>query len=247
MPRPALEPPTPDGSAGLRLAPLDTSVDSHLQIKEVVYRRLVRAIVELELEPGRQLRERQLAEQMGVSKTPIREAIVRLEKEGLVTVAPYRGAIVRGYSHGDVREIYELRELLEGFCARRAAMQITESDETDLRANVRRSRALLDQGTTDDIPALFDEFDRILYRQAAGHRIGGLLVELDLHLERLGNLTVGVPGRLDASVRQHEEIVTEITKRDPVGAEAACREHIRSVFADLINALPEQLTRTPIA
>ena len=247
MPRPALEPPTPDGSPGLRLAPLDTSVDSHLQIKEVVYRRLVRAIVELELEPGRQLRERQLAEQMGVSKTPIREAIVRLEKEGLVTVAPYRGAIVRGYSHSDVREIYELRELLEGFCARRAAMQINESDETDLRANVRRSRALLDQGETDDIPALFDEFDRILYRQAAGHRIGGLLVELDLHLERLGNLTVGVPGRLDASVRQHEEIVTAITKRDPGGAEAACREHIRSVFADLINALPEQLTRTPLA
>ena len=83
--------------------------------------------------------------------------------------------------------------------------------------------------------------------QAAGHRIGGLLVELDLHLERLGNLTVGVPGRLDASVRQHEEIVTAITKRDPGAAEAACREHIRSVFADLINALPEQLTRTPTA
>jgi DNA-binding GntR family transcriptional regulator len=238
MPRPTLEPPPASGPNGLRLPPPDAAADSHLQIKEMVYRRLVRAIVELELEPGQQLRERQLAEQMGVSKTPIREALVRLEKEGLVTVAPYRGAIVRGYSQTDIREIYELRELLEGFCARRAAMQINEADETDLRTNVRRSRLLLDQGTTDEIPALFDDFDRILYRQAAGHRIGGLLVELDLHLERLGNLTVGVPGRLDASVRQHEEIVTAITKRDPIAAEAACREHIRSVFADLVNALP---------
>jgi DNA-binding GntR family transcriptional regulator len=239
MPRPTVEPPPSRGPNGLRLTPPDAAPDSHLQIKEVVYRRLVRAIVELELEPGQQLRERQLAEQMGVSKTPIREALVRLEKEGLVTVAPYRGAIVRGYSHGDIREIYELRELLEGFCARRAAMQIGESDEAELRTNVRRSRTLLDQGTTDEIPGLFDEFDRILYRQAASHRIGGLLIELDLHLERLGNLTVGVPGRLDASVRQHEEIVMAITKRDPIGAEAACREHIRSVFADLVNALPE--------
>ena len=213
--------------------------DPRLQIKEVVYRRLVRAIVELRLRPGQQLRERQLSEQMGVSKTPIREALVRLEKEGLVTVAPYRGAIVRGYTHTDVREIYELRELLEGFCARRAAMQIDEADEAALRANVRRSRQLADVGSSDDLPALFDAFDRLLYRQAAGHRIGTLLAELELHLERLGNMTVGVPGRLDASVQQHGAIVHAIVKREPAEAEAACRAHIRSVFADLISELPE--------
>jgi DNA-binding GntR family transcriptional regulator len=227
-----------DGSPTLRISAADADPQSHLQIKEVVYRRLVRAIVELELRPGEQLRERQLAEQMKVSKTPIREALVRLEKEGLVTVAPYRGAIVRGYSHADVREIYELRELLEGFCARHAAMRINDADEAELRANVRRSRALLDADASVDLPPLFDEFDRILYRQAAGHRIGVLLVELDLHLERLGNLTVGVPGRLDASVQQHESIVLAIVKRDPVAAEKACRDHIRSVYADLIHELP---------
>lgn len=226
-------------STGEPLPPSGAGDGAHLQIKEVVYRRLVRAIVELRLEPGVQLRERQLAEQMGVSKTPIREALVRLEKEGLVTVTPYRSAIVRGYAHADIREIYELRELLEGFCARRAAMRISDADEAALRDNTRRSRGLLAGGTPDGIPALFDEFDRILYRQAAGHRIGGLLAELDLHLERLGNLTVGVPGRLDASIRQHEEIVTAIVKRDAVAAEAACREHIRSVFADLVNAIPD--------
>jgi GntR family transcriptional regulator, rspAB operon transcriptional repressor len=228
-----------DVTRTLRVSLEDSDPDNHLQIKEIVYRRLVRAIVELELRPGQQLRERQLAEQLGVSKTPIREAFVRLEKEGLVTIAPYRGAIVRGYTPADIREIYELRELLEGFCARRAAMQINDADEADLRGNVRRSRALLESGSTEDIPALFDQFDRILYRQAAGHRIGGLLVELDLHLERLGYLTIDVPGRLDASVQQHEQILLAITKRDPVAAEAACREHIRSVFADLISGLPE--------
>ncbi|HEY0187499.1 MAG TPA: GntR family transcriptional regulator [Cellulomonas sp.] len=231
---------TTDGTgASPRTLRIDTDDDlaSHLQVKEVVYRRLVRAIVELELRPGQQLRERQLAEQMGVSKTPIREALVRLEKEGLVTVAPYRGAIVRGYTQGDVREIYELRELLEGWCARTAAMRMADGDESDLRGNVRESRQALDDGEPERLPALFDEFDRILARPAAGHRIGDLLVELTLHLERLGNLTVGVPGRLDASVRQHEAILHAITTRDPAGAEAACREHIRSVYADLVNEL----------
>ncbi|WP_166462692.1 GntR family transcriptional regulator [Amycolatopsis acidicola] len=228
-----------DSLAGY-LAVVSPEGDAPVQIKEVVYRRLMRAIVELRLGPGQQLRERQLAEQMGVSKTPIREALVRLEKEGMVTVAPYRGAIVRGYTHTDVREIYELRELLEGFCARRAAMRIDDADEAALRANVRRSRQLLDSGETGDLPALFDDFDRLLYRQAAGHRIGALLAELELHLERLGNMTVGVPGRLDASVHQHEAIVRAIVRREPAEAEQACRDHIRSVFADLINELPEQ-------
>ena len=209
-----------------------------VQVKEIVYRRLVRAIVELRLHPGEQLRERRLAEQMGVSKTPIREALVRLEKEGLVTVAPYRGAIVRGYTHRDIREIYELRELLEGFCARYAAMRVSDADEADLRANVHRSRALLAAGATDELPAVFDEFGRILHRQAVGHRIGHLLAELRLHLERLSNLTVTVPGRLDASVRQHEAIVLAVVKRDPAGAEHACREHVRSVYADLLAELP---------
>lgn len=213
--------------------------DGHLQIKEVVYRRLVRAIVDLQLQPGQQLRERQLAERMNVSKTPIREVLVRLEKEGLVTVAPYRGAIVRGYTTADIREIYELRELLEGFCARRAAMQISDADEAELRGNVRRSRDLLDSGTLEELPALFDEFDRILYRQAAGHRIGKLLAEQELHLERLGNLTVEVPGRLDTSVQQHEAIVHAIVMRDAATAETACRDHIRSVYADLIKEMPE--------
>lgn len=217
----------------------ETDPEGHLQIKEVVYRQLLRAIVSMELRPGQQLRERQLAELMDVSKTPIREVLVRLEKEGLVTVAPYRGAIVRGYTNSDIREIYELRELLEGFCARRAAMQISEADEAELRGNVRRSRELLNVGTVDELPALFDEFDRILYRQAAGHRIGKQLAELDLHLERLGHLTVKVPGRLDTSVQQHESIVHAIVMRDPVAAEAACREHVRSVYADLINDIPE--------
>jgi DNA-binding GntR family transcriptional regulator len=217
----------------------ESGPDGHLQIKEVVYRRLVRAIVELQLRPGQQLRERQLAEQMEVSKTPIREVLVRLEKEGLVTVTPYRGAIVRGYTNTDIREIYELRELLEGFCARRAAMQISEADEAELRANVRRSRELLGAGNLDELPTLFDDFDRILYRQTADHRIGKMLADLDLHLERLGNLTVDVPGRLDTSVQQHEAIVHAIVMRDPAAAEAVCRDHVRSVFADLINEMPE--------
>ncbi|CAN5223770.1 GntR family transcriptional regulator [soil metagenome] len=229
-----------DALSSLRpISKVESDFEGHMQIKDVVYRRLVDAIVDLRLRPGQQLRERQLAEQMGVSKTPIREVLVRLEKEGLVTVAPYRGAIVRGYTNSDIREIYELRELLEGFCARRAAMQISDTDEAELRQNVRTSRELLSRGELTDIPKLFDTFDLILYRQASGHRIGNMLAELELHLERLGHLTVELPGRIDTSVQQHEAIVHAIVMREPTTAEAACRQHVRSVYVDLINKIPE--------
>ena len=82
-----------------------------------MYEELKSAIVDLRLAPGDPLREAALAEQLGVSKTPIREALTRLEQEGLVETTSFKGAVVSGYSRQDLIEIYELRELLENAAA----------------------------------------------------------------------------------------------------------------------------------
>jgi len=103
-------------------APLDGV--EHRQLKDSVYLKLRQEIVSARLPPGYLLREAELAARFGVSKTPLREAFVRLEKDGFVEIAPYRSAVVAGYSRQDLREIYEVRELLEGLCAREAALNI---------------------------------------------------------------------------------------------------------------------------
>src|SRR5580693_8311181 len=111
----------------------------HRQLKDSVYHRLREQIVSAELPPGYVLREAELAARFGVSKTPLREAFVRLEKDGFVAIPPYRSAVVGGYSRQDLREIYEVRELLEGLCAREAALNIATEDLAALSRIVRGS------------------------------------------------------------------------------------------------------------
>lgn len=216
----------------------DLDNDDRPQVKERVYQRLVRALSDHELVPGTHLKERDLAESMGVSKTPVREALVRMEKEGLVIISPYRGAVVRTLTRQDLREVYELRELLEGFCARRAAAATVDTDEQLLRANVRATAEALDAGSTERVGELLEEFDRILHRQAEGHRIGDLLAGLEAQLCLFGRMTFRAPGRLESSLEQHTQILRAITMRDGDLAEDACRRHVRSVYAELMEQLP---------
>src|ERR1700683_5465287 len=96
----------------------------HRQLKDAVYLQLRDDIISGALPAGAVLREVELVARFGVSKTPLRDALVRLQKDGFVDIPPYRSAVVTGYSDTDLREIYELRELLEGACARQAALHI---------------------------------------------------------------------------------------------------------------------------
>lgn len=212
----------------------------HRQLKDSVYLKLRQEIVTATLPPGYVLREAELAARFGVSKTPLREAFVRLEKDGFVQIAPYRSAVVAGYSRQDLREIYEVRELLEGLCAREAAVNIATEDLAALSRIVRDSAAALDEGDTKRLAALLDEFDVLLYAQSKNSRITAMLDNIRDHVTRIGRLTVAIPGRLGTSVQEHQAIYEAIVQRDGQRAETLMRQHILSVMADqLANIDPD--------
>lgn len=208
-----------------------------LQLKEVAYERLREAIVNLSLPPGTQLKEASLAKHLGISKTPIREALVRLEGEGLVEVEPYRGATVRGYSEEDLKEIFELRGLLEGFSAARAAEIADEGWRDRLVANISDSREALAKGQSDRLANLLKEFDELLQDCTDNPRIRELLEQIQSHVERIGWLTVSIPGRLEESVEQHVTIADAILAGRVRTAEMAMRSHITSVMRAQIAAM----------
>src|SRR5207247_11200915 len=93
------------------------------------------AIIEGRLAPGQRLKEEELARELGISRTPVREALLMLQAEGLVDAAPNRGAVVRSHDADDLEDLYQLRALLEGYAARRAAAHISETAVADLRAS----------------------------------------------------------------------------------------------------------------
>jgi len=208
------------------------------QIKDLVYERLIEAVVRQEILPGTHLKERDLAESMGVSKTPIREALVRMQKERLVDIAPYRGAVVRAITVADLRELYDLRELFEGFCARRAAMTFDDAQQERLRRNLHASRQAITAADLNGAAPLLQEFDETLHEAARGHRIGAMLVDLQTQLGLLGRVASRAQGRFEASLAEHAAILHAVVTRAPDEAERSCRRHIRSVYADLLDQMP---------
>jgi DNA-binding GntR family transcriptional regulator len=207
------------------------------KVTDWVYEELKSAIVDLRLAPGDPLREATLADQLGVSKTPIREALTRLEQEGLVETTSFKGAVVTGYSRQDLLEIYELRELLENAAARTAAESMADADRDRLDRICRESRKLKKNHDAVGLAALISAFDDVLFEQVRNSRIRALIENLRAHLTRIGHLTAEIPGRIEASVDEHEKIVQAIAARDPELAERQMREHIRSVRDDQLRAL----------
>src|SRR5215471_836683 len=199
------------------------------KVTDWVYEELKAAIVGLRLAPGDPLREATLAEQLGVSKTPIREALTRLEQEGLVETTSFKGAVVSGYSRQDLIEIYELRELLENAAARAAAESMPDADRDRLRRICQESRKLTKGGDAAGLAALISAFDDVLFDQVRNSRIRALIENLRAHLTRIGHLTAEIPGRIGASVDEHEKILEPIAARNPVLSERRMSQHTRRV------------------
>src|SRR5207253_6186016 len=145
-PRPALGP----GLHIVCLAPLAKTFSEGAPLvrnASVAATELIReAIVDGRLEPGRRLKEEELARELGISRTPVREALLVLQSEGLVAAEPNRGATVRSHDAEDLDDLYQLRALLEGYAARRAATRIAEEALGELAASCERLATLVDGG-----------------------------------------------------------------------------------------------------
>jgi DNA-binding GntR family transcriptional regulator len=213
------------------------------KVTDWVYEELKKAIVELRLPPGEPLREASLAERLGVSKTPIREALTRLEREGLVETTSFKGAVVTGYAREDLIEIYELRELLENLAVRAAAGSMDDVGRAQLGRVGRESRKLAKAANPAKLTELLSEFDALVFAQIHNRRIRALIENLQAHLTRIGQLTTVIPGRIQASVTEHEKIIEAIAAHDPDLAERLMSEHIRSVRDDQLQALDEAARR----
>jgi len=210
---------------------------------DAVYEQLKTAIVELRIPPGAPLREADIAQGLSVSKTPVREALGRLEQDGLVTLNSFRSALVTEYTARDLQEIYELREIIEVAAARAAAESMSDKGLADLGRIASECVRLNAEGGGGDGPELvqlISEFDTVLYEEVRNRRIRAILDNLAAHLARIGRLTTEIPGRIDASVREHAQIYEAIKRRDPENASRFMREHIRSVRDDQLRALPAQ-------
>lgn len=201
------------------------------QLKDVVYERLRDALIDLTFQPGEPLREAALVERLGVSKTPIREALVRLERDGLVETAPYRGARARSYTADDLRELFEVRELIECECVRRAARHADPAVVDALGRNIAETEAALARNDLRRAASRLDEFDDILFALLDNQMLGEVRERLTAHLRRIGRFDTSVE-RFRISVSEHREVLDAIRTKRPSTADRLLRQHLQRLLAD---------------
>ncbi len=187
---------------------------------------------------GARLREEQLAETLGLSRTPVREALRRLEADGLVQVTPHRGAQVTNWSNEDFDEIFELRTLLEGHAAHMAATR-GDVDIAGLRSlcdAMEQRLDALDERAYAEITQLNLEFHRSLHRAAGERLLPELLsrvIEVPLVRRTFSQYSAA---ELQRSFTQHRELVEALSMGDGRWAQAVMHSHIRAARAALLRA-----------
>jgi len=204
---------------------LTTSTDE-LPRSERAHRYLRDAIRAGRLRPGDRLREVDLAATIGLSRTPVREALARLEAEGLIVNDAIRGIVVTELDYSMVTELYGMREVLEGTAARLAAQHASEVEISILDEQCAQYRASLEDSA--EMALRNSQFHETLCYCAHNRYLLKMLNMLHDSLSLLGPTSLTLADRAAETLREHEAIIEAIRRRDPDGAEAAARAHIRA-------------------
>lgn len=191
------------------------------------YKALRRAILGRKLPPGRKLVVRVLAEELGLSPTPIKEALAALEREGLVQAIPHRGYFVSNPSPEDIREIYSLREVLEGLAARLAVENNGKTLPKQLEKILAQQRKAAQAGDLEAYGDLDLEFHKTLWEASRNKRLLAVAETIDGQIRLLINSSAVIPGRLPLSLAEHEAVLEAVSRYDAEAAEAAMRAHVQ--------------------
>lgn len=221
---PATNPP-PQGPWPARpsLQPLDAFSGS---LSQRVYGSLKQAILNLTFQPGEIIRKAEICAALGVSRSPVAEAVARLQAEALVDVVPQAGTYVARFSMEEIREGAFLREALELAAVERVARTITDDQLMLLRRNLRLQAAAIEDGDT----AGFYQADAAMHELILGftgfRRLAALSETAWVHVNRARQLVLPEPGRVQATLAEHQAIVAALDAHDPARAREATRTHL---------------------
>ncbi len=198
-------------------------------LADTVYVELRRAILDRRLDAGEPLTEHGLCGRFNVSRTPVREALAKLERDGLVRVVPNKGAFVRTMSHDEVAELYQIREALEALAVRLAAPRVDRAEVDDFETRFRALQARGPALSYTEVRPLGEEFHRFLLKRAGNAQLAEILEDMHERLGSVWTMSIVAPRRVQAIVREHLGILDALRRGDGCRAERAMAEHVRRV------------------
>lgn len=211
-----------------------TPLISRASLSEQAYAAIKGMINRLELKPGEPITEAQLSAVLQISKSPIRSALIHLQRDGLVATTPYKETVVSEINVERVRSIYEARAVIEPYCVSEVTERLHESDVARLREMLDRSERLL---TAEAYPAFFainSEFHGFFVRRQGNDLFWNLYQVVDTQMERVRMLSATIFGHPRKQFEEHSQIFEAARARDPVRASAAMKAHILGYLDDLL-------------
>ena len=211
-------------------------MNEYLPLRDVVFNTLRRAILKGELKPGERLMEIALAEKLGVSRTPIREAIRKLELEGLVIMIPRRGAQVANITEKDLTDVLEVRCCLEEMAIEKACGRMTEEELEELSDAEAQFQGLLEEGDLTKLAEADVEFHEIIYRAAENKRLLQVLNNLREQIYRYRVEYLKDEKTRQRLVKEHQEMLEAIRDRDVEKAKRIASDHIENQRKGIIES-----------
>ena len=209
------------------------SINRRLPIVPQVHSLLHHLIVHCVLPPGSPIREKDLSEQMEVSRTPIREALLQLEKEGLVEIYPQSGTRTSKISMEEVRESHFIREAMESATVRFAAQQGDSELHKELESRLQQFKDSLETAEKD----LLFELDELFHKTIAEFRFQNRLWKITniakSHMDRVRHLTLPLPKRIYEIADEHQRVADFIIRHQPDEAVRAIQDHLSVIFSDI--------------
>lgn len=217
------------------LAPI--KLDNYKPLRELVFEALREAIINGKLKPGERLMEIQLADDLGVSRTPVREAIRKLELEGFVVMIPRKGAYVADISLKEIADVFEIRGALEGLAAELAAERATEDEIEQMERFLVELAEMIEGKVLDRIVEIDTRFHETLYSSSRNERLSQILNLLREQIQRFRTRTMTHPARMKVALEEHRGMVEALATRDGELARRLAQEHIQSAENSLMALL----------
>ena len=215
-------------------------VTDKFSLRGRVFHKLREDILNGKYKENDELREVAIGEELGVSRTPVREAFRQLELEGLIQIVPNKGAYVTGITRKDVKDIYMIRSLLEGLCARWATENITDEQMAEMEENIFLSKFHAEKGHYDQLAELDNRFHEILYEACNSKMLEHQLRDFHQYVLRVRKKTLSNVNRGRKSNEEHEQIMEAIKAKDGDRAEALANAHMINAYNNMVkNGLNE--------
>lgn len=204
-------------------------IEQYKPLRDIVFETLRSAILDGKLKPGERVMEVQLAEKLGVSRTPVREAIRKLELEGLLVMIPRKGAYVADVSIKDVLNVLEVRASLEGLAASLAAERITEEEIEILRQNAKEFEEMNKSNDRDGMVQKDTEFHSVLLNASRNNKLLSIVESLSDYVQRFRVIYFTEYSDGKNIMEEHRAILDAISERDGEKANQVAQDHIENI------------------